>query len=220
MLHGTLHEMVIETDAAAGEWISITDAAARLSAAGDRIDRSTLSRYLKQHSEALPTREEGKSHLVEYGALVAHRGENIRLRNIPPVAGLAPGLSSSKGRPVSRFAGSQSDGQARKAQADAEMREMDLAQRRGELTPTAEVDKAGRDAIALMQSAFDRAIESEAASLSVKYGWDERVARIALKAFVRAGLDDFNREIRERLDQRERERAAGGTGPFDQVSLQ
>ncbi|RWB96576.1 MAG: hypothetical protein EOQ56_25505 [Mesorhizobium sp.] len=212
--------MVIETDAAAGEWISITDAAARLSAAGDRIDRSTLSRYLKQHSEALPTREEGKSHLVEYGALVAHRGENIRLRNIPPVAGLAPGLSSPKGRPVSRFAGSQSDGQARKAQADAEMREMDLAQRRGELTPTAEVDKAGRDAIALMQSAFERAIESEAASLSVKYGWDERVARIALKAFVRVGLDDFNREIRERLDQRERERATGGTGPFDQASLQ
>ncbi|RWD34119.1 MAG: hypothetical protein EOS34_17290 [Mesorhizobium sp.] len=213
--------MVIETDAAAGEWISITDAAARLSAAGDRIDRSTLSRYLKQHSEALPTREEGKSHLVEYGALVAHRGENIRLRNIAPVAGLAPGLGSPKGRPVSRFAGSQSDGQARKAQADAEMREMDLAQRRGELTPTAEVDKAGRDAIALMQSAFDRAIESEAASLSVKYGWDERVARIALKAFVRAGLDDFNREIRERLDQRERERATGGgTGPFDQASLQ
>ncbi|WP_376704697.1 hypothetical protein RQ479_08100 [Mesorhizobium sp. ISC25] len=221
MLHGTLHDMVIETDADAGEWISITDAAARLSAAGDRIDRSTLSRYLKQHSEALPTREEGKSHLVEYGALVAHRGENIRLRNIPPVAGgLAPGFGSPKGRPVSRFAGSQSDGQARKAQADAEMREMDLAQRRGELTPTAEVDKAGRDAIALMQSAFDRAIESEAASLSVKYGWDERVARIALKSFVRAGLDDFNREIRERLDQRERERAAGDTGPFDQASLQ
>ncbi|WP_287061719.1 hypothetical protein [Mesorhizobium sp.] len=220
MLHGTLHEMVIETDADAGEWISITDAAARLSAAGDRIDRSTLSRYLKQHSEALPTREEGKSHLVEYGALVAHRGENIRLRNISPVAGLAPGFGSPKGRPVTRFAGSQSDGQARKAQADAEMREMDLAQRRGELTPTAEVDKAGRDAIALMQSAFDRAIESEAASLSVKYGWDERVARIALKSFVRAGLDDFNREIRERLDQRERERAAGDTGPFDQASLQ
>ncbi|WP_292212740.1 hypothetical protein [Mesorhizobium sp.] len=219
MLHGTLHEMVIETDAA-GEWISITDAAARLSAAGDRIDRSTLSRYLKQHSEALPTREEGKSHLVEYGALVAHRGENIRLRNIPPVAGLAPGLGNPKGRPVSRFAGSQSDGQARKAQADAEMREMDLAQRRGELTPTAEVDKAGRDAIALMQSAFERAIDSEAASLSVKYGWDERVARIALKAFVRVGLDDFNREIRERLDQRERERATGGTAPFDQASLQ
>ncbi|TIQ01426.1 MAG: hypothetical protein E5X61_02605 [Mesorhizobium sp.] len=212
--------MVIETDAAAGEWISITDAAARLSAAGDRIDRSTLSRYLKQHSEALPTREEGKSHLVEYGALVAHRGENIRLRNIPPVAGLAAGPGSPKGRPVSRFAGSQSDGQARKAQADAEMREMDLAQRRGELTPTAEVDKAGRDAIALMQSAFERAIDSEAASLSVKYGWDERVARIALKAFVRVGLDDFNREIRERLDQRERERATGGTAPFDQASLQ
>ncbi|TIS69826.1 MAG: hypothetical protein E5W94_34895, partial [Mesorhizobium sp.] len=76
-------------------------------------------------------------------------------------------------------------------------------------------DKAGRDAIALMQSAFERAIDSEAASLSVKYGWDERVARIALKAFVRVGLDDFNREIRERLDQRERERVAGDASPFD-----
>ncbi|MER8427813.1 hypothetical protein [Mesorhizobium sp. M1403] len=209
--------MVIETDADAGEWISITDAAARLSAAGDRIDRSTLSRYLKQHAQALPTREEGKSHLVEYGALVAHRGENIRLRALPVAA---PGVGKQPAKPPSRFAGSQSDGFARKAQADAEMREMDLAKRRGELTPTAEVDKAGRDAIALMQSAFDRAIESEAASLSVKYGWDERVARIALKGFVRVGLDDFNREIRERLDQHERERASGDTGPFDQAALQ
>ncbi|MER9875584.1 hypothetical protein [Mesorhizobium sp. M0195] len=212
--------MVIETDADAGEWISITDAAARLSAAGDRIDRSTLSRYLKQHAQALPTREEGKSHLVEFGVLVAHRGENIRLRAVPPVSGQAAGLGLKAMAPPSRFAGSQSDGFARKAQADAEMREMDLAKRRGELTPTAEVDKAGRDAIALMQSAFDRAIESEAASLSVKYGWDERVARIALKGFVRVGLDDFNREIRERLDQHERERAAGDTGPFDQAGLQ
>ncbi|MER8556125.1 hypothetical protein NKJ35_24200 [Mesorhizobium sp. M0136] len=212
--------MDIETDADAGEWISITDAAARLSAAGDRIDRSTLSRYLKQHAQALPTREEGKSHLVEFGALVAHRGENIRLRTVPPIAGQPPGVGRLPAKPPSRFAGSQSDGFARKAQADAEMREMDLAKRRGELTPTAEVDKAGRDAIALMQSAFDRAIESEAASLSVKYGWDERVARIALKGFVRVGLDDFNREIRERLDQRERERAAGDVGPFDQAPLQ
>ncbi|MER8506693.1 hypothetical protein NKH91_17685 [Mesorhizobium sp. M0894] len=211
--------MDIETDADAGEWISITDAAARLSAAGDRIDRSTLSRYLKQHAQALPTREEGKSHLVEFGALVAHRGENIRLRSVPPVSGQT-GLGLKAKAPPSRFAGSQSDGFARKAQADAEMREMDLAKRRGELTPTAEVDKAGRDAIALMQSAFDRAIESEAASLSVKYGWDERVARIALKGFVRVGLDDFNREIRERLDQHERERASGDTGPFDQAALQ
>ncbi|MER8591458.1 hypothetical protein NKH33_07625 [Mesorhizobium sp. M1182] len=209
--------MVIETDAGAGEWISITDAAARLSAAGDRIDRSTLSRYLKQHAQALPTREEGKSHLVEFGALIAHRGENIRLRALPVAA---PGAGKLSAKPPSRFAGSQSDGFARKAQADAEMREMDLAKRRGELTPTAEVDKAGRDAIALMQSAFDRAIESEAASLSVKYGWDERVARIALKGFVRVGLDDFNREIRERLDQHARERASGDTGPFDQAALQ
>ena len=43
------------------EWVSITDAAKRLSAAGDVVDRSTLSRYVSQHAEALPTRREGKS---------------------------------------------------------------------------------------------------------------------------------------------------------------
>jgi hypothetical protein len=43
-----------------GEWISITEAAQRLTAAGDPVDRSTLSRYLKQHSEALQLKPSGK----------------------------------------------------------------------------------------------------------------------------------------------------------------
>jgi hypothetical protein len=154
-------------------WISITEAAARLTEAGDPVDRSTLSRYLKQHADALPLRPDGKSHLVDYGALVAHRGENIRLRR--------PAAARPAARPGDvqrRFAGTQADGVARKVLADAEMREMDLAKRRGELTPTAEVDQGGRDAVALMQAAFDRAVETEAATASVRYGWDERVARI------------------------------------------
>ncbi|MBX8828054.1 hypothetical protein HBA93_20840, partial [Ochrobactrum sp. SFR4] len=87
--------------------------------------------------------------------------------------------------PAPRFSGSQSDGAARKAQADAELREMDLAERRKILTKTAEVDQAGRDAIALMQSAFERAIETEAASASVKFGFDERTMRIVFKTFMR-----------------------------------
>ena len=189
-----------------GEWLSITEAAARLTALGDAVDRSTLSRYLKQHSEALPLKRAGQANLVEFGALRQHRGENVRIRSAQPAYTSAP-AARGKGK---RFAGTQSDGAARKAQADAELREMDLATRRKQLTVVAEVDQAGRDTIALMQSAFDRAIEGEAASLSVKYGWDERTARLALKQFARKGLEVFNRELLSRLDAMRRVRDAEG----------
>lgn len=193
-------------DDTGGEWLSITEAAARLSDDGDPVDRSTLSRYLTQYAEALPTRREGKSNLVEYGALVEHRGENIRLRK----ASVPARKAASGAQQPSRFRGTQSDGLARKVNAEAEIKEMDLAKRRGELTPTAEVDQAGRDAIALMLAAFDRAVETEAATLSVRYGWDERITRIALKSFAKRGLEVFNREIRERLDGKRRQDFAQG----------
>ncbi len=190
------------------EWISITDAASRLTAAGDRVDRSTLSRYLKQHAEALPLKPDGKSNLVDYVALVAHRAENIRIRVSAPTPAVGQPRTAS-GHANGRFTGSQSDGAARKAQADAELREMDLAERRKELTPVAEVDQAGRDAVAMMQSAFERAIESEAQTLSLKYGWDERIVRLALKNFTKTGVAVFNRQVLEKLDAMRRREDAG-----------
>lgn len=187
------------------DWVSITEAAARLATLGDPLDRSTLSRYLAQHAEALPVRVEGKAKLIEFGALRAHRGENIRIRAPLPQVPAAPAPAIQ----ARRFAGSQADGAARKANADAELREMDLAQRRKQLTPTAEVDQAGRDAVALMQSAFDRAIESEAMQIALRYGWEERQIRLALKAFARRGIEVFHREVLERLDAMRRADDAG-----------
>jgi len=192
------------------QWISITDAAARLSAAGDPVDRSTLSRYLKQHAEALPLRREGRANLVDFSALAQHRGENIRIRSAAPASNEAPPVGK-------RFAGSQSDGAARKAQADAEMRELDLAERRGELTPTAEVDRAGREALVLMTTAFDRAVETEAASLSARFGWDERTVRGALKEFARRGIGVFHQETLDRLDKACR-RGDGGTDDREAIA--
>jgi hypothetical protein len=206
------------------EWVSITEAATRLTAAGDAVDRSTLSRYLSQHAEALPTRREGKSNLVELHALTAHRTENVRLRRAPLLVPTLPSATAAGAAQAKRFPGSQSDGAARKAQADAEMREMDLAERRGELTIVAEVDKAARDAIALMQSAFERAIDTEAAAASVKYGWDERVTRLVLKSFARRGVAVFHDEALKLLDGFARAKMAADQGddsPFDQpVALQ
>ncbi len=200
------------------EWVSITEAAARLTQAGDKIDRSSLSRYLKQHSEALPLKADGKSNLVDFVALIAHRSENVRLKTPAaslPVMGAAQ--ASVPHMMASRFKGTQSDGAARKSQAEAELKEMDLAERRSELTIVAEVDQGGRDAIALMQSAFERAIETEAAALSLKYGWDERMARLALKGFAREGLSVFNREILKRLDGMRRQTDAGGDNQYDET---
>lgn len=190
------------------EMVSVTEAAARLSASGDQIDRSALSRYIKQHGEALPQRRDGKVLLVDIGALVAHRSENVRLRK--PAA--RPKVVDAAAPLRSRFAGSQADGAARKAQADAEMREMDLAERRGELTPVDEVNKSARDAVALMLSAFDRAVDGEAASASVRYGWDERVVRLVLKSFARKGTDVFHREVLRQLDAIAREEMAAAEG--------
>lgn len=181
------------------DWVSVTEAAARLTASGDKISRSTLSRYLAQHDEALATKRDGRKTLVEYHALAGHRAENIRLEGKPPAR---PEQPSEPQKPT------QISGAARKAMADAELRELDLAERRGELVPVSEVDKGMRDAVALMQSSFERTVESEAASLSVKYGWDERAARGALKAFVRSGLDVFHREVLKALDGLRRSRDA------------
>ncbi|MCG6204186.1 hypothetical protein LPW26_06035 [Rhodopseudomonas sp. HC1] len=192
------------------EWISITDAAARLTAAGDAVDRSTLSRYVSQHAEALKTRREGKSNLVEFNALQLHRTENVRLRRSAVPAQSAKSPVSSPGR--SSFAGSQADGAARKVNADAELRELDLAERRGELTPVGEVDRAGRDAVALMQSAFDRAVDSEAASASVKYNWDERIVRLVLKSYARRGVEVFHGEVLKMLDSINRAEMAAEQG--------
>lgn len=191
-------------------WVSITDAAQRLTALGRPIDRSTLSRYIAQHGEALPTRRDGRATLVEFHALCAHRGENIRVTDAAPAA-VEPAASAAglRGRETKRFGGSQVDGAARKAMAQAEMAELDLAERRQQLAPTAEVEQAGHDAIALMNASFERAIETEADKVSARYGWDTRIVRSVLKRFARVGTEAFHREMLSRVDDlRRREEAA------------
>lgn len=170
------------------DWISITEASHRLSQSGDIVERSSLSRYIQQHAEALPIKKDGNARLVDYNILVEHRQKNIRV------------ISPENFEIKNKFKGSQADGMARKVLADAEIREMELAERRKILTRTVEVDRAGRDAISLMQSSFDRAVETVAAEASLKYEWDERTARIVLKTFAKVGLENFNRVILERLN--------------------
>lgn len=169
------------------EWISITDAARRLSAAGDVVDRSSLSRYISQHSDALVTRREGKSNLIEFTGLEAHRRENIRLKRVEPSSPVVAAPSAAQAN--------QNTAVLREKEATAALKELDLAQKLGLVTPVSEVIGAAHSAIAKMRSAFERQIEPEAQSLALKYGWDERQTRLALKTFAAAGLDEFHREL-------------------------
>ena len=172
-------------------WISIAEAARRLTEEGDRIERSSLSRYLKQHAEALPLRPAGRQKLVNYPSLKAHRGENIRIDGVDAMPQAAGGDRTDRAQPETP----RLNGAARKALAEAEMRELDLAERRGELTPAVEVERAVSNALALMLASFERAVDTEATSLSARFGWDERQVRLALKEFTRQGTDVFHREM-------------------------
>lgn len=186
------------------DWVSITDAARRLTAAGDVVDRSTLSRYVSQHAEALPTKREGRSNLIEYGNLAQHRAENIRLqqsRRAPDVP--APVADSGARGPT------QISAAVRDKEAAAALRELSLARELREVTSVREVADAGETAVVMMRSGFERAIDSEASALSLKHGWDERKVRLALKSFANAGVEIFHRELLERLDAMQRAEEAG-----------
>ncbi|WDQ98176.1 hypothetical protein PSC71_13155 [Devosia sp. J2-20] len=202
MLARVLHERqhVIDSD-----WISITEAAKRLSSDGDQVDRSTLSRYVTQHAEALPTRREGKSNLVDFRVLAQHRSENVRLQ-LPSRPNIVGDLALSK-QPIANI--SRGNAAARDKEAVAQMRELDLAERLGRVTSTSEVADAGQSAVVMMRNAFERAVESEAAALALKYGWDERVVRVSLKSFANVGVDVFHRELLTQLDKRRRAQDAG-----------
>lgn len=196
------------------DWLPIAEAARRLTAAGDVISQSALSRYLQKHSDNIPMRETARAKLVNMDALAGHRSENIRVAG---QAGFQAAITAARSfadvvapqLPPSMAGQRQAlSPSARKATAEAEIKEMDLALRRGELVPTAEVKAACMDSIALMKTAFDRALEKAAAEASLKWGWDERQARVALKSFAKSGLETFHVKTVEYLDRL----AAAGEG--------
>jgi hypothetical protein len=180
--------------------VSITDAAARLTALGDPVDRTTLSRYLKQHAAALPVEQSGRQRLVEWDDLLAHRRENVRLQAGGLPAPIAREPAAPAARPPSRFAGSEVDATGRLRMAQARDAELNLAERLKAVTPVSEVDRAGRDAVALMRSAFERAVDTEADRINLRYGWDTRAVRAVLKSFAKIGVDVFHGEVMKAIE--------------------
>jgi hypothetical protein len=111
---------------------------------GDRVEQSTLSRYVSKYADALDPRRDGRELTIDFEALIQHRGENINRAASAPSSAPAS-VSISKGR---------ANEAALNIRAQRQMRELEIAERIGALTPTREVRAAAAEAMSALRNAF------------------------------------------------------------------
>lgn len=171
--------------------VTLKAAVAMLNERGDGVSKSALSRYLKQHAEAIAVEREGRDLFLDFEILARHRAENIRLAQ--PAAPVRPA-----GRVMPQpQRGTQAEGAARKVAAEAEIKELQLAKEKGLLTPAAEAQEAAREAVTQMRAAFDLAVNHAAEQVAARFGGEARLVRPLLKQMIRGGLEDFSRAMAE-----------------------
>jgi hypothetical protein len=164
-------------------FVSVTKAAELLSAAGDHVDRTSLSRYVKSHADALRPERQGRETIVDYEALAAHRRENIRLSDAKPFADDRSKADEAKG----------------KLRVDRQLRELDLAERQGALTIVTEVEAAARDAVSAMSNAFALAVNEVAEKFAASLGTEARLVRPHLRDLEKKAIDNFARSLADSL---------------------
>lgn len=75
------------------------------------------------------------------------------------------------------------------------MRELEIAERIGALTPTREVRAAAAEAMSALRNAFALSLNDSAAALAHAFNLEARLVRPHLKAFEKNGLDAFARAL-------------------------
>jgi len=159
--------------------VSVTEAAARLTAAGDKVERSTLSRYITKHADALQPQTRGRDTLIDFAKLKEHRGQNIRLADAKP----------------HEVRASRSDEAAANLRAQRQMRELDIAERLKQVTPRQDVEMAAHSAVAALRTAFAGAIGDAAEAIAAACGTEPRLVRPHLGALERKALEAFVKEL-------------------------
>lgn len=170
---------------------------------GDKVDRSSLSRYVRQHAADLKPAQRGRETVVDFDRLAAHRRRNVKVVDTKP-------FEDDVDFGVER---------AGKTRAERLRIELDLGERQGVLTVVREVENAAHAALGSMRNALSNAAgdtsEAIAKALDVEASLIRphiRVyERLALAAFVQ-GLTE-NSVIRgEDLDQAPDEDDGDGRG--------
>lgn len=110
-------------------WVSVAAAAAALTAAGDPIDASNVSRYLQRFPE-IPQEKPGKFRFVELEALKRHRATNVRVDEKRGAREDAHAVREPDPEPSAI-----SSANLRLKELQIEERELDLAERAGKLVP-------------------------------------------------------------------------------------
>jgi len=152
---------------------------------GDVVDQSTLSRYVTKYADDLNPIRDGRETTIDFETLVLHRHENINRAASAPSSAPAS-VSISKGR---------ANEAALNIRAQRQMRELEIAERIGALTPTREVRAAAAEAMSALRNAFALALNDSAAVIANVCGVEPRVVRPHLKAFEKKGLDAFARAL-------------------------
>jgi hypothetical protein len=161
--------------------VNLTRARELLAERGDRVGQPTLSRYVSKCADALDPQRDGRELTINFEALLQHRGENINRAATAPSSSPAS-VSISKGRAHEA---------SLNIRAQRQMRELEIAERIGALTPTREVRAAAAEAMSALRNAFALALNDSAAVIANVCGVEPRVVRPHLKAFEKKGLDAF-----------------------------
>jgi hypothetical protein len=154
-----------------------------LTAAGDKVDRTSLSRYVSSHADALNPQRRGRETIVDFDALSLHRQQNIRLGgDAKPFAAARSKVDESKAKLI----------------VDRQLKELDLAERQGVLTLVPEVEEAAIAAIGMMRGAFALAVNDIAETMALALASEARLIRPHLRALEIKALDAFVKALADR----------------------
>ena len=169
--------------------VNLARARELLAERGDRVGQPALSRYVAKYADALDPQRDGRETTVDLETLAKHRGENINRAASAPSSARAS-VSISKGR---------ANEAALNIRAQRQMREIEIAERIGALTPTREVRAAAAEAVAALRNAFALCLNDTAAALGHAFNLEPRLVRPHLKEFEKAGLEAFANALEKDL---------------------
>ncbi len=176
--------------------VSLKRARELLHERGDMVAVATLSRYVSKYCDALDPKKQGREVFIDFDALVHHRASNVNMgvrgrpqaqRPAPPSA--TPAIASEttqRGR---------ADEAALNIRAQRQMRELEIAERIGALTPTREVRAAAAEAMSALRNAFALSLNDSAAALAHAFNLEPGLVRPYFKAFEKNGLEAFARAL-------------------------
>jgi transposase-like protein len=168
--------------------VNLARARELLAERGDRVGQPTLSRYVSKYADALDPQRDGRELTVDFETLAKHRAENINRASSAPSSSPAS-VSISKGRAHEA---------SLNIRAQRQMRELEIAERIGALTPTREVRAAAAEAVAALRNAFALSLNDSTAALAHAFNIEPRLVRPYLKTFEKNGLDAFARALIEK----------------------